>query len=183
MRNGLLVVLVMSLVMVISGCGAIDPVTITDNMVDETGTVIGTAIVETSDVDVVRSTNFSKMRMNRDRIQGKAHEKSGFKMDFAAVEIAPGYKAYLPKTIEYRPELRLQDPMPAQEMVNPIYAATRDIALGFFDAVLKGFGIYALADAHKNSVEAAQPRYGGDYNYHSLNHTAEPFVVNPVIVQ
>ena len=175
---------VFSLVFLIllTGCGTINPVTITDNMVNEAGDVITTGIVETSDVDVVRSTNFSKMRMNRDRIQGKAHEKSGFKMDFVAVEIAPGYKAYLPKTIEYRPELRMQDPMPLQEMVNPIYQQTKEIALGFLDVVLKGFGVWAVADTHKNSVEAAQPRYGGDYNYQSLNQTAEPFIVNPVIV-
>jgi hypothetical protein len=180
MRNMVFVLVVM---LALTGCGAINPVTITDNMVNEAGDVITTGIVQTSDVDVVRSTNFSKMRMNRDRIQGKAHEKSGFKMDFVAVEIAPGYKAYLPKTIEYRPELRMQDQMPAQEMVNPAYAAFRDVSLGLFDVVLKGFGVWAIADVHKNSVEAAQPRYGGAYNYQSLNQTAEPFIVNPVIVQ
>lgn len=177
------IICIVSLLIPLSGCGAINPVTITDNMVNEAGDVVTTGIVETSDVDVVRSTNFTKMRMNRDKIQGKAHEKSGFKMDFVAVEIAPGYKAYLPKTIEYRPELRMQDPLPAQEMVNPIYAATRDIALGLFDVMLKGFGIWAVADAHKNSVESAQPRYGGDYNYQSLNQTAEPFIVNPLVIQ
>jgi hypothetical protein len=176
-------VLILVAVIVLSGCGSMNPVTITDNMVNEAGDVITTGIVETSDVDVVRSTNFTKMRMNRDRIQGKAHEKSGFKMDFVAVEIAPGYKAYLPKTIEYRPELRMQDAMPAQEMVNPIYAAVTTLGSNLMDTILGVSGIWALSDAHKNSVEAAQPRYGGDYNYNSLNQTAEPFVLNPVIVQ
>jgi hypothetical protein len=169
--------------LMLAGCGAVNPVTITDNMVNEAGDVITTGIVETSDVDVVRSTNFSKMRMNRDRIQGKAHEKSGFKMDFVAVEIAPGYKAYLPKTIEYRPELRMQDPMPQQEMVNPAYAMARDIGMGIIDLLTKGIFTWGGVEIHKNSVEASQPRYGGDYNYQSLNQTADPFVVNPIIVQ
>jgi hypothetical protein len=174
---------IFSVLVILAGCGSINPVTITDSMINEAGDVVTTGIVETSDVDVVRSTNFSKMRMNRDKIQGKAHDKSGFKMDFVAVEIAPGYKAYLPKTIEYKPELRMQDPMPAQEMVNPIYAAVTTLGSKLMDTLLGVTGIWALNDAHKNSVEAAQPRYGGDYNYHSLNQTAEPFVVNPVIVQ
>lgn len=177
---GLCILLVLFM---LPGCGAINPVTITDSMVNEAGDTIGTAIVETSDVDVVRSTNFSKMRMNRDNVQARAHKSEGFQMEFVMVDFGNGNKAYMPKSISYKPELRFQDPMPQQEMVNPIYAATRDITLGFFDVVLKGFGIWTLGEAHKNSVDSAQPKYGKDYNYNSFNQTAAPFVVDPVIVQ
>jgi hypothetical protein len=169
--------------LLLSGCGAINPVTVTDNMVDEAGNIIGVGIVKTSDVDVVRSTNFKQMRINRDNKQALAHKSSGYKIKFQTIDIGNGFKAYLPSEISMQPELRFQDPMPQQEMVNPMYATVKDITLGFFDFTLKGFIGWVLGDAHKNSVEASQPRYGGDYNYHSLNQTAEPFIVNPVVIQ
>jgi hypothetical protein len=173
-------ILLLFFVLLFTGCGAIDPVTITDSMVSETGDVITTGIVKTSDVDVVRSTNFAKMRMNRDNKQTSAHKTEGFKMEFVLVDLGNGIKAYMPKEITYKPELRFQDPMPKQEMVNPIYQQTKEIVLGVFDVFLNGFGFYVLGDAHKNSVEAAQPRYGGDYNYDSFNQTAKPYTLNPL---
>lgn len=179
MKLAILIIFVLAL----SGCGTINPVTITDSMVNEAGDVIETGIVRTSDVDVVRSTNFKNMRMSRDNVQGKAHKDEGFKMEFTLVELGPGVKAYMPKVISYKPELRFQDPMPQQEMVNPIYQATKDIILGTGDLFLKGWLGWLVKEAHSDSVETAQPKYNGPYNpqnyTNSYNQTAEPYIVQP----
>ncbi len=152
-------------VLLLTGCGAgMSPVKITESMVNEAGEVISTGITETADVDVVRSTNFRKMRINRDTVQAKAHEKEGFRMKFQTVALGGGFTAYLPEEISYTPELRFQDPMPLQEMENPMYRTTKEIVLGIGGFIKDGFLGWLLYEAHSDSVGAAQSKYSGDYN-------------------
>lgn len=167
-------------VLLLAGCGSTGPVQVTDNMVNEAGEVVQTGITEAADVDVVRSTGFSKMRMNRDNIAGRAHKNTGFRMKFTTVSLGAGFTAYLPEEISYTPELRFQDPMPVQEMVNPMYGTAERIILGVGDFLLKGWLGWLLNDAHSDSVSAAQVKYNGPYSpqyyENSFNQTAPPFV-------
>lgn len=169
------------MIFLLSGCGSINPVTITDSMVNEAGDVVTTGITQTSDVDVVRSTNFKNMRTNRDNVQAKAHKDEGFKMEFMTVDLGNGHTAYLPKSVSYKPELRFQDPMPQQEMVNPIYQTTKEIASTVTGGIVQSWLGWLLNDAHKSSVEAAQTKYLGPYApvNNSYNQTAEPYIVQP----
>lgn len=176
MKNFILVLL--CCLLFLCGCGAgMGPVNITDNMVDEAGNVISTGIMETSDVDIVRSTNFRKMRMNRDNVQGKAHAKEGFRMKFQTVALGGGFTAYLPEEISYTPELRFQDPMPLQEMENPMYKTTKDIVLGVGDFFLKGWLGWLVGEVHESSVEAAQPKYNGPYNPQNYTNSFNPSTI------
>jgi hypothetical protein len=180
MRRTLLGVLAVLAVLGLTGCGGA-PVKITDNMVNEAGDVVQTVVTETADVDAINSTNFTKMRMNRDNKQASTYKDSGFKMEFMVVDVAPGFKAYLPKEITFRPELRFADPMPLQQPENPVYKFGRDVFLAGFDALLKGFGIYTAGMVYEKGVENAATQYRGPYapntqTYNdSFNQTATPF--------
>ncbi|MGV0961808.1 MAG: hypothetical protein ACOYB1_18440 [Limnohabitans sp.] len=165
----------------LSGCGAgMGPVTVTDSMVNEAGDVISTGITETADVDVVRSTNFRKMRTNRDNIIGRTYKDQGLKIEFTTVNLGNGQTAYLPKEVTFRPELRFQDPMPAQEMENPMYKTTKDIVLGVGDFFLKGWLGWLVKEAHGDSVEAAQPKYNGPYNPQNYTNSFNPVTTTEI---
>ena len=143
-------------------------------MVNEAGEVVETVVESASDIDVIRSKNFTSMRKNRDKIAGEAHKRTGFKMKFQVVQLGQGFSAYLPEEISITPELRFQDPMPVKETENQMYGTAERIVLGVGDMFLKGFLGWLLNDAHSDSVSAARPQYNGPYSNDYYSQSFNP---------
>lgn len=95
----------------------------------------------------------------------KAHKESGLKMEFEAVELAPGFKAYLPKKIEFREAPNFaQLGLPATEpSKHPVWNTINYL----FEKGLWAFLGWQFFDFLKGAQQGA--RYYGDYSPYNQN--------------
>lgn len=91
----------------------------------------------------------------------KAHNQSGFEMEFEMVELAPGLKMWMPKKVKYRDEpqfAQLVKP-PTEPSKHPVWTTVDNIVDKGLWAFIGWAGFDYLKDVSSNS--------GGNYNFGS----------------
>lgn len=181
--DGIIIVGLLGLIMLTSGCGSNGTMDITRLPVsDETVTAISGNI---TDASVQKELIVHQTLQNRDKMIKSSHSASGFKMKWVTVreEIQlPGQEAIvmtrsMPE-VSYTEPAKFDQPLPVEPSQHPVWK----FASGLVKDVKEGFliytGIKALDNILSGSIDAAQPKYYGTYN----PQTAEPYIVKPEIV-
>lgn len=172
---------VFSLVFLIllTGCGSggvmdISKLPISDeSVVEVTGTI--------TDTSVQKEALFTGMVRNRDRLQAKMYEKSGFNVKFKLVEVSPGVKIQMMEEVSFKESPRFEQPLPTGPSEHPAWRFGEKVLTKGMDTFLWWTGITEFASMSKHSTDAAQTKYYGDYN----PQTAAPYIVEqpaPIIV-
>lgn len=169
------------------GCSAVP---ITTETINEAGEATTKTTGYVKDASVAKEHEVHETLRNRDREYGKAYKQSGFKMEFALVDVGNGLKVYLPKEISFKETPRFEQKLPTEPSKHPMWN-TFDKLL---DNGLYAFGIGALLDFGKTAVKEAGNTYQGDLtnsgnvnnatgeNSYVMPYEVRPEVVEPTIV-
>ncbi len=167
---------ILVVLVVLSGCGSGGVMDISKLPVsDETITEVTGTITDTS---VQKEALFTGMVRNRDRIQAKMYEKSGFNVKFKLVEVSPGVKIQMMEEVSFKEAPRFEQPLPAGPSEHPAWRFGEKVLTKGMDTFLWWSGITAAKDILNAKTEASQPKYYGDY----APQTAAPYIVEPTIV-
>lgn len=142
---------------------------------DETITEITGSITDTS---VQKEALFTNMVKNRDRLQSKMYAQSGFSVEFELVEVSPGVKVQVMKKVAFKETPRFEQPLPTGPSVHPAWKTADNLVDKTMQGILWYTGLTQLGKVLENGQNKATPQYYGNYN----PQTAEPYIVNPVIV-
>jgi hypothetical protein len=95
-------------------------------------------------------------------------------MEFALIEIAPGLKMYLPKSIHYRDEPKFETLVkpPTTPSEHPVWRTVEGIGGGLLKWGAIGYGIHEIVGFAEAAVAGAGDKYYGDsYKQQSDNTT------------
>lgn len=167
----------LALLLQLSGCGDSGIMNITKLPIsDETVMGISGNITDTS---VQKEALYTKMRTDRDKLQSKMYAQSGFNVKFKLVEVSPGVKIQMMEEVSFKESPRFEQPLPEGPSIHPAWKFGERVLTKGMDTFLGWTGITAAKDVLTDKVDASQPKYYGSYN----PQTAQPYIVNPVIVQ
>lgn len=184
-------VLACATVSMLTGCVAQGYVPLTETQINEVGEIVEMPIGATRDASIAKEGFVHRSLQRRDIEYGKAYKESGFKMEFASVEIAKGIVAYLPKSISFKEVPRFEQPLPLAPSEHPVWKTVNNV-------VDKGLWAWLGSEFFsfgKSAIDAAGDKFAGDYipqysnNPMSLtgntngNITQAPYTVEPVIVE
>ncbi len=166
MRYPLLLALLVSL----TSCA--DYVPVAGDMVG----MAGESVVYIKDASIAKEAIVHKTLQNRDDEYAKAYKESGTQIVFAMKEVMPGVWLQVIESVTSKAPPEFTGNLPTEPSIHPVWGAVNkglDVAakVGMF-----WLGAEALTDMWKRSA----PQYDGPYQ--SYNSTAEPFIVEPVIV-
>jgi hypothetical protein len=164
------------LALTLSSC-SMTPMTITSDMVDSAGAVVGTT------TKVIADSSVAKEQIVHDTLQADINgyyegvKAAGTKVDITGWEektTPEGVKYNLPLiTISVKEAPRRSTMLPTSPSVHPLWH--------FGEVFVKGALTYGLADLAAGTLETAfdssQTKYYGDYNYNP--QTATPYVYTP----
>jgi hypothetical protein len=170
-----------------SGKGGLVPVS--DVSINKAGDVIETTAGYTKDASIAKEIAVLNAHNTRTLVRGKAYKNEGFKMEWVSVEktvFYPGMKEpitikeAMPK-VSYKAPLQFNQPLPMEPSKHPVWEFAGKVADGAFSLggtfVKWSYG----SDVVKSAWDRSAPQYNGDYNYNP--QTAEPYIVNPVVVE
>lgn len=166
------VVVVLGLV----GCGkdgsiAVEPIKVEGDTINKvTGTI--------SDASTIKEVTVHQTLQARDRAYVKAHKESGFHVAFKMQEVTPGVFVQVMDDVSFREAPRFEQPLPTAPSEHPVWRTAERLGGKFVDTWLYWTGITEFADIQKKSLEAAQPKYYGNFQ----PQTAAPYIVEPTVV-
>ena len=169
--------IILLLLMQLSGCGDSGIMNITKLPIsDEAVMGISGNITDTS---VQKEALYSKMRTDRDKLQLKMYAQSGFNVKFKLIEVSPGVKIQMMEEVSFKESPKFEQPLPDGPSIHPAWKFGERVLTKGMDTFLGWTAIGAAKDVLTDKVDASQPKYYGPYS----PQTAQPYIVNPVIVQ
>ena len=128
------------------------------------------------DASIAKEAIVHKTLQERDAAYMVAYQLSGTKIEFEMKEVMPGIYMQTIKSLNSRESPHFRGELPTQPSIHPVWGPVNkgmDLAakVGMF-----WIGADFLKDAWSNSA----PQYNGPYN--SYNQTAEPFIVEPIVI-
>lgn len=174
MRNFILIGLLLWLISGCAGSGSFVP--ITDTMVTESGEVVTTTAGYTKDASIAKEHDVHDTLRNRDIMYARMYSTSGTKLEFEMVEVSPGVKIQVLKSITQRDAPNFEQKLPTAPSVHPVWHTVENVVESVGKFSLMAYGINALSNVWQAGLDSAEMNVGGDYNIESHNATAEPFV-------
>jgi len=148
----------------------------------------------TRDASVAKEEAVHKTLRNRDNKIKESHAASGMKLTWQAMPetvFYPGMTApitinrYLP-VVEYREQARFEQKLPTEPSVHPMWASLTSLGNNLIDKTFFGFLGSEMFGTLNKAIDNAGTRYNGPYNPqnydNSFNATAEPFIVEPMVI-
>ena len=161
---------ILPLILILTSCADYVPIA---------GSLVGMAedsVVYVKDASIAKELTVHKTLRNRDDEYGKAYKQSGTQIDFTMTEVMPGVWIQTIASISSKAPPQFTQLLPIEPSKHPLWTS--------LDKGIDALGKFGLAwlfvDGMKASWENSAPRYNGPVD--SYNSTAEPFVVEPVII-
>lgn len=172
----MILAMVLSPLLLLSGCGkdgsiALQPIQVDGETIDK---VSGTI----SDASTIKEVTVHQTLQARDRAYVKAHKDSGFRVKFKMQEVTPGVFVQVMDDVSFREAPRFEQPLPTAPSEHPLWRTVDRLGGKALDTWLWWTGITEFAEVQKRSIDAAQPKYFGNYN----PQTAAPYIVEPQVV-
>ena len=155
----------------VGGCGTTySP--IYQEAIGSSGEITESIAGHTSDASVAKEQAVMAAYKYRDRMYKDMYLQSGFNMEFALVEVAPGIMAYMPTSISYREEPDFNQPLPEGPSEHPVWKTTESIFGTVAKYGLLGWGISEFSGVLKAGFDAAGSSYAGPVNMENSFNTA-----------
>ena len=140
----------------------------------------------TRDASVAKEEAVHKTLRNRDNQYAKAYATAGTKISFEMVQVQPGIYIQVIKELAMKESPRFDTPLPTAPSEHPLWKTLNTLG----GSLIQWTGIFGLvnqfAGTMDKALDNARPQYNGPYTnqYYqdSFNATAEPFVVEPMVV-
>ena len=186
----LITIIALASMLVLSGCasnGGLIPVS--DTSINKAGEVIETTAGYTRDASVAKEAAVLNAHNLRTAAKANSYKTEGFKLEWVAVKktyFFPGMEKPIELTeqmpkVTYKAPLVFAQPLPMEPSRHPVWKFAGKVADGVFSLGGTWVKWYFGSDVAKDYVSKSNPQYYGDYNYNP--QTAEPYVVNPVVVE
>lgn len=144
------------------------------------GSLVGMAddsVVYIKDASIAKEALVHQTLQNRDKEYGKAYKLSGTEITFAMKEVMPGIWLQVIESVASKAPPEFTGDLPTAPSVHPVWATVNK----GLDVAAKVGMFWIGADALTDMWTRSAPQYNGPYQ--SYNQTADPFVVDPVIVE
>lgn len=162
----------LSTILFLGGCAQVSD-TAALKIFDESGKIVA----ELTGAAIQRDYLYTQQHIKRDEVYRKSYAKSGSIMEYGNVTLADGSSAYLPTKVTFRDMPHFQQNLETRPPDHRGWQTADKIVDG-----LTTFGLgFLVADFGKSALSGASTQYHGDYNYNP--QTAEPYIVNPVVVE
>jgi len=139
----------------------------------------------TRDASVAKENAVHRTLQNRDNKYAAAYATAGMKVKFKMVEVSPGVHIQVIEELAMKESPRFDTPLPTAPSEHPLWKT-----LNTLGGLIQWTGIFGLANQTagvlSDSIKNSGTKYEGPYNpqtYNdSFNATAEPFVVEPMVI-
>jgi hypothetical protein len=116
-------------------------------------------------------------RMNRDKIYQKMYDKSGLKVKFALVEVAPGVKVQMMQEVEMREAPKFDEPIP-EVSEHPVWKLANNVVdkgtnVFLWSSAIRELGSWGKQATANREASVVRPEVV----------KVEPFVVEPTIIE
>lgn len=184
------IVAAMFAIALLSGCaGSGGLIPVTDVMVNEAGDIVEQTAGYTKDASIAKEAAVLNAHNTRTLARLDAYKDEGFKLEWVAVEktyFFPGMEKPITVTeqlpeVSYKAPLVFDQPLPMKPSVHPVWGFAETVADGVFSLGGTWVKWYFGSDVAKSALDGAASQYHGDYNYNP--QTAQPYIVNPVVVE
>lgn len=143
------------------------------------GDLVGMAdesVVYIKDASIAKEALIHQTLQNRDQLYKESYALSGTTIAFKMLEVMPGVFVQVIDKVESKSPPEFKGELPLQPSIHPVWATVNKVV-----EVAGKVGMFWIGvDGAKALWESSAPRYEGPYN--SYNQTAEPFIVEPVII-
>jgi len=157
------------------GCAATSPVEIVTKVLDDNGNVIKETTKTISDASIGKETIVHETLQNRDKTLGTAYEKEGMNLKWQLVKrtVQVGDKTVSwdePMLVqaEHREPLRLNQPLPTQPSVHPVWEFGTETVKTLTNATLIGYLGGKAIDVFSDLSDRETMSFAGDANIDNI---------------
>lgn len=169
MKHSIIAVLA-AIALFLGGCAG-GPATIPLSAIAELPEGVKDTAVTVANASVAKEGMVFKSWQVYHKQYAKAYKDSGFSMEFAMVDVAPGVKAYMPTSINYREEPDMLAP-PKEPSKHPAWQFASDTIGTVAKYGLIGWGISEVSGVLKAGYDAVGNTYAGPVQYVGSHNTA-----------
>jgi len=143
-------------------------------------------VESTRDASVAKEIAVHQTLRNRDNKYAEAYKTAGTKISFEMVQVSPGIYVQVIKELAMKESPRFDTPLPTSPSEHPLWKTLNTLG----GSLIQWTGIFGLANQTagvlSDSIKNSGTKYEGPYNpqtyNESFNATAEPFVVEPMVI-
>jgi len=157
------------------GCAATSPVEIVTKILDDNGNVIKETTKTISDASIGKETIVHETLQNRDKTLGDAYEKEGMKLKWQLVkrtvqvgDNTVSWDEPMLVQAEHREPLRLNQPLPTQPSVHPVWAFGTETVKTLTNATLIGYLGGKAIDVFSDLSDRETMSFAGDANIDNI---------------